>query len=200
MSKFSTYDHFGYLIVGSIAILVIYIDFGILGTDFPNVNLTTLPVWIIVSYFTGHIIQSISNLIIHEKKNQFTKEEKELLSMGSSYFNLENMSNEEVWSLCYMYTISRDTTGQINLFNAYYSLYRGWVIIFMIETVFLLFLTIFLFSTLSVILLIISILLTSLFYRRSKRFFRYLRTKVLHLFVLLRAIDNNNANINRCSG
>jgi hypothetical protein len=115
-SKLNLYDQIGYLLVGSIALLVIYFDFFILNISFSSFNLTTLPLWIVVGYFLGHIIQAIANVFIREEKENFSNREKELLNTARSYFNLEKFSDSEIWNLCYMLTSAKDITGQVKSF------------------------------------------------------------------------------------
>lgn len=188
-SKFNIYDQIGYLLVGSIALLVTYFDFLILRIRFPNFDLTSLPLWIIVGYFLGHLIQAIANVFIREKKENFSDREKELLNIARGYFNLENFSDPEIWNLCYMLTSAKDITGQIQAFNAYYSLYRGWFIVFTIESLFIMGHTIFGFTYLKIPLLILSLAIAVLFYRRSNRFYNYLQSKVLQTFVVTKALE-----------
>ncbi len=188
-SKFNIYDQIGYLLVGSIALLVIYLDALLLDYKVPTLNLSGAIVWIIVAYFLGHIIQAVANVFIKEKKPDFNQQEKSILTTAKKFFNTEEISDHEAWNLCYMAALAKDATGQISSFNAYYSLYRGWLILFILQSVFLLIRLVFFFHLLSTLWLIISVLLAVLFYKRSKRFYTYLRTKVLQTFLLIKALE-----------
>ncbi len=189
LSKFNVYDQIGYLLVGSIGLLVIYLDTVLLNYEFPKFDLKTAIIWLIVAYFLGHIIQAIANVFIREKKEDFSKQEKRMLGIAKEFFGIKKLSDEEIWNLCYMTALAKDITGQINSFNAYYSLYRGWLIIFTIESAFLLTYVILFFSLTSIIQLIVSFLLVVLFYRRSKRFYKYLRVKVLQTFFIIKTLE-----------
>lgn len=188
-SKFNVYDQIGYLLVGSIALLVIYLDALLLDYEFPTLSLSGAIIWIIVAYFLGHIIQAVANVFIKEKKADFNQQEKNILSTAKKFFNTEEISDYEAWKLCYMAALAKDATGQIGSFSAYYGLYRGWLILFILQSVFLLIHLVFFFHLLSMLWLIISILLALLFYRRSKRFYTHLRTKVLQTFLLIKALE-----------
>ena len=187
-SKLNVYDQIGYLMVGSIGLLVIYLDTILLNYKFPKFDLKTTIIWFIVAYFLGHIIQAITNVIIREKKEDFNKQEKRILDIAEEFFGIKDLSDGEIWNLCYMTALAKDITGQITSFNAYYSLYRGWLMIFTIETMFLIVYVILFFSLPTTIWLIVSFLLVVLFYRRSKRFYNYLRAKVLQTFLIIKTL------------
>jgi len=177
--------------VGSISLIVIYLDSLFLDFRFPKFDLNSSIVWLILTYFLGHIIQSIANIIIKEKKEDFNKKEKKILEIAREFFEIKNLSEGEVWNLCYMMAFAKDITGQISTFNAYYSLYRGWSVIFALESLFLLLLNIFKwFNFTYLILFLSSAFLTILFFRRKKRFYSYLKIKVLQTFILLRKVES----------
>lgn len=187
-SKFNVYDQIGYLLVGSIALLVMYLDTILLNYKFPKFDLKTAIIWLIIAYFLGHIIQAVANVFIKEKKEDFNEQEKRILKIAEEFFGMKGLPDGEIWNLCYMTALAKDVTGQISSFNAYYSLYRGWLIIFTIESVFLLVYVILFFSLPVIIWLMVSFLLAILCYRRSKRFYRYLRIKVLQTFLIINAL------------
>lgn len=187
-SKFNVYDQIGYLLVGSIGLLVMYLDTVLLNYEFPKFDLENAIIWLIVAYFLGHIIQAVANVIIKEKKEDFNEQEKRILDIAEEFFWIKELSDREIWDLCYMTTLAKDITGQISSFNAYYSLYRGWLMIFTIESVFLLVYVILFFSLPTIIWLMVSFLLAVLFYRRSKRFYKYLRAKVLQTFLIIKTL------------
>ena len=173
--------------VGSISLIVMYLDSLFYDFEFPKFDLNSSIIWLIVAYFLGHIIQSTANIIIKEKKEEFNEKEKKILEIAKEFFEIKNLSEGEVWELCYMIAFAKDITGQISTFNAYYSLYRGWFVIFALESLFLLALNIskwFNFGHL--ILFLLSCFLTILFFKRKKRFYGYLKIKVLQTFILLR--------------
>jgi len=189
-SKFNVYDQIGYLLVGAIGLLVLYLDTVLLNYKFPKFDLTTAIIWLIVAYFLGHVIQAVANVFIKEKKEDFNEQEKEILKTAKEFFGIKDLSEGEIWNLCYMIALAKDITGQINSFNAYYSLYRGWLMIFTIESAFLLVSVILCFNLPTMIWLIVSSLLVVLFYRRSKRFYNYLRAKVLQTFLIIKTLKS----------
>lgn len=181
-SRFNIYDQFGYLLVGGIALLCIAFDLFLLEeldsalatSVFSNKNfLVLLP----LAYFMGHIVQAIANIIIRENKTDFSDSEKKTLEEAKKYFEAENQSMQEIYLLCYMFSFAKDTTGQVQAFNAYYGLYRGWGIVFGLNSLFMLYLVIYRFSPLSILILVISISSTWLIHKRSKRFYLYSRQK-----------------------
>ena len=190
-SKFNLYDQVGYLLVGAITLLVVYVDFVLLDTKFPDFNATTIPVWLIVSYFFGHLIQAVANLVIREKKGEFSDSEKSILQEAKLYFGLEKAADSEVWNLCYMLASAKDVTGHVQTFNAFYSLYRGWFVVFAIETLFIVGYTIHSYATTKLIILLLSLALAVLFYRRLRRFNGYFRDKVLQTFLLVRTLEKD---------
>lgn len=190
-SKFNLYDHIGYFLVGNIGLLVGAFNFHILNNASLILPLTTenLIIWILTSYFLGHVFQAIANIFIKEDKTSFSDSEKEILEKAKSVFKLKRQSDNEIYLICYMLASAKDITGQVQSFNAYYSMYRGWFIIFFLESVFLLFISIsfanqiWYFASLAT-----SIVFTILFFLRSKRFYQYSRSKTLQTFLLLRTI------------
>jgi len=186
--KFNLYDQIGYLLVGSIALIVFIFDLYLLDKRFmfPKLTTSNFIVWLIIAYFLGHIFQAIANVFIKEDKNNFSDSEKEILNRAKEYFKAEKQSLHELYSLCYMISSAKDITGQIQSFNAYYSLYRGWSIIFTLESSFLLILMVMnWFNIKNFILFILSLMITILFIRRMRRFYNYSRSKTLQTFLIL---------------
>jgi|Wag4MinimDraft_1082647.scaffolds.fasta_scaffold00816_2 hypothetical protein len=188
--KFNVYDQIGYLLVGSIGLLVIYVDSIFLNFKFPKFDLDTSIIWVVVAYFLGHMVQAVANVFIRENKEDFNEQEKRILKIMEEFYGIKalSLSYGEIWNLCYMISLAKDITGQISSFNAYYSLYRGWLIIFAIESVFLLIHLILFFNLSRLIWLMISFSLTVLCYQRSKRFYRYLKTKVIHTSLIIKIL------------
>lgn len=186
-SKFNIYDQIGYLMVGGIGLLVVIVDFRFLNISslLPQFNTQTFIAWFLFAYFLGHILQAISNFLVIENKSEFSASEEEILIKAKEYFGLEKQSSEELYKYCYMLSSAKDITGQVQSFNAYYSLYRGWFIIFTFESVFLLVFVIANWFSWHFISLVLSILLAILFFIRLKRFYNYSRAKTLQTFILL---------------
>ena len=94
-SKFNVYDQVGYLLVGSIGLLVMYLDTVLLNYEFPKFDLKTAIIWLVVVYFLGHIIQAVANVIIREKKEDFNKQEKRILDIAEEFFGIKELSDEK---------------------------------------------------------------------------------------------------------
>lgn len=189
-SRFNLYDQIGYLLVGGIALLVVISDFYLLGNKVVipqiKINVSNFIIWVLIAYFVGHIFQAVANIFIQEKRIDFSESEKEILNQVKNYFKIEKQSFNELYSVCYMFSLAKDITGQVQSFNAYYSLYRGWFMIFVFQSVFLLFfMTINWFNLWYLILFITSILIMILFFKRMKRFYQYARSKTLQTFFIL---------------
>jgi len=184
-SKFSFYDQLGYILVGSIALLVAFFDVWILKYQIPKISGVDLVVLVIVVYFLGHLIQSLANLVIKEKRDDFSEQEKKILSIARENFNLKEKSDNEVYRFVNMLSLTRDFSGQVEAFNAYYSLYRGWLIVFVAQSIFLLYYLLLIFNFKSLMLLLISIIVSILFYLRLKKFYKYSREKTLHTFLII---------------
>lgn len=198
-SKFNIYDQIGYLMVGAIALLVLVFN----GAYFfklaiPLFDINTFLVWFIIVYFLGHLIQGVANVIsdiqwlqflMPENKEDFNKQEKEILEHAKTYFGLEKQDESKLWSFCYMFSNAKDITGQVQAFNAYYSLYRGWLVIFILESLFLFGFLFVIFNLEKILLLLASVFLAFIFYRRSKRFWEYTKDKVFQTFVIVKKLN-----------
>lgn len=183
--KFSFYDQLGYVLVGSIALFVIFFDIWIMEYQTPEISGVDLFVLIIIAYFLGHIIQSLANLIIKEKRDDFSKEEKEILNIAREKFNLKEKADNEIYRFINMISLGRDFSGQVEIFNAYYGLYRGWLIIFVVQSIFLSGYSTFAFDLRNLIFLIIAVIVATLLYLRMKRFYKYSREKTLQTFLII---------------
>lgn len=188
LSKFNIYDQIGYLLVGSIALLVVIFNLFLFrkGGFIPDFTTQNFLAWFIVAYFLGHTMQAIANVFVKENKTDFSDSEKKILEKAKEYFKTDKQSLSEIYLLCYMLSFAKDITGQIQSFNAYYSLYRGWFMVFALNSLFAIF-QVFLnwFSFLYVLIFAFSVLLAWLFYKRSKRFYFYLRGKTLQTFIII---------------
>ncbi|OGE75244.1 MAG: hypothetical protein A3K07_00255 [Candidatus Doudnabacteria bacterium RIFCSPHIGHO2_01_43_10] len=197
-SKFNVYDQIGYLMVGAItAAVLIFNTSYFYNIDIPPFSLDSFLLWFIIAYFFGHLIQGVANVIngipllsylIREDKTDFNDNEKEILEQAKSYFGLDKQDNNKLWGLCYMLASGKDITGQVQAFNAYYSLYRGWFVVFFLESLFLFGHLTSSFNHPKLYLLLLSIFLAIIFYRRAKRFWKYTRDKVLETFVVVKTL------------
>jgi len=188
-SKFSIYDHLGYLFVGALGLLVAAADLLLLDrlSNIPDLTAASFVPYLVVAYFCGHVIHALANVVIKEKKSNFTEGEKEILEEARRHFKLEKQSWSDIYLLCYMLSSAKDVTGQVQSFNAYYSLYRGWFVIFLLQSLFLLLQNILNWPNIRYVsLLFFSMVLAMLLFARMKRFYRYSRSKTLQTFILLR--------------
>jgi len=184
-SKFSFYDQIGYILVGSIVLIVAFFDAWILKYQLPKISGADLAVLVIIAYFLGHLTQSVANLFIKEKKYNFSKQEIEILNIAREKFNLKEKSDNEIYRLCYMLSLAKDFSGQVETFNAYYSLYRGWLLVFVLQSIFLTYRLISVFNFEYLIFLLVSIAIAILFFLRLKRFYKYSREKTLQTFLIV---------------
>ena len=91
-----------------------------------------------------------------------------------------------------MLALAHDLTGHVATFNAAYSLYRGWFVIFLLEAIFLIFYSLIVAtSPLIIVLIILSLFFCLLFYTRLKRFFQYGKAKTLQTFLLYELANTN---------
>jgi hypothetical protein len=195
-SSFSLYDNFAYLLVGAILIALIGFDaryffhFNLITADFLGVTTS-----IVVAYFLGHVVQALANIItatpilgklLREGKAEFSSEDKEILNDARAYFHREKANDAETFRLCTMLTTANDVAGQIKPFNAYYSLCRGWFVVFLLQSAFSVFALIEFPSTLGWLTLFVSIIIAILMQRRAKRFWNYFRRKVFETFIIIK--------------
>ncbi|MXZ48210.1 MAG: hypothetical protein F4Z13_03000 [Candidatus Dadabacteria bacterium] len=190
-SRFNIYDQFGYLLVGGIALMCVAFDLLLLEkldstlatSVFSSKNFLVL---FPLAYFVGHLVQAMANIVIKENKASFSDSEKKTLEEAKKYFEAGSRSLQEIYQLCYMLSFAKDITGQVQTFNAYYGLYRGWKIVFGLNSLFMLYLVARdWFSLLNISILAISIIMTWLIHKRSKRFYSYSRRKTLETFTIL---------------
>lgn len=193
-SQFNLYDQFGYLLVGSIALLIIYFDSVILKIRLPSLTLINLTILIVIAYFLGHLIQAMANIFVKEKKESFSEKEKGVLEKARNYFNVEKASDKEIWDLCYMLALAKDITRHVQTFSALYGLYRGWTFIFVLESFFLAGFIIYSFSLLKLGFLVISLITTILLFQRLRRFGKYFRDKVFQTFILIKTLEKSKEN------
>lgn len=198
-SKFNVYDQIGYLMVGALTLLLLVFNtVYFFQVAVPSFSLDTFLIWFIVAYFVGHFMQGVANLIneikflrflVPENKKDFDDKQKEILQQAKEYFGLHKQDDSRLWNLCYMLASAKDITGQVQAFNSYYSLYRGWLIVFILESLFLLYFIFSAFNLNTLLLFLASIFFSVIFYRRSKRFWSYTKDKVLETFVIVKTLN-----------
>lgn len=190
LPKFNFYDQLGYILVGGIALFVIFFDIWILEYQIPEISDADFFALLVIAYFLGHVIQSLANLFIKEKRNDFSKQDQEILNIAREKFNLKEKTDNEIYRFVNMVSLGKDFSGQVESFNAYYGLYRGWLMVFMIQSIFLLGYSIFAFSPKNLIFLIAAITVAILMYLRMKRFYKYSREKTLQTFLIISKSEN----------
>lgn len=198
-SKFNVYDQIGYLMVGAVALLLLVFNAAyFFQATIPSFNLDNFLAWFVVAYFCGHLIQGIANLInsikplrflVPENKEDFDDKQKEILQQAKEHFGLQKQDENRLWNLCYMFASAKDITGQVQGFNSYYSLYRGWLVAFILESLFSLYFLLSAFNWNIFLLFLTSVFLAVIFYRRSKRFWNYTRNKVLETFIIVKTLN-----------
>ena len=201
-NKLNLYETLGYFLVGSMFLTLMYFNNVLLKNiqfnlhDFKNEVL--IPV-LLLSYFFGHLIQAISNIIFDiiskfipylKEQNTFSEAEVSLLEEVRIHFNLaSNIKDKTIWGNLMTYAKKNDYIGEVNRFNSYYSLYRGWAIVFFINS--------FLLSAQFMYLrwnwysykqfwffLILNLIISIIFIKRSKRFWNYTKYKVFQSYKL----------------
>lgn len=188
-SKLSLYDQIGYFFVGSVLILLIALDLFLLNSFeiLPDINSSNIIVYLIVAYFMGHIIQSLANIFIKEKKSSFDSFELKILNDAKTFFKVKslNPTQTDIFQLCYIFALGKDKTAHLVQFNALYSFYRGVFLIFSLETLFLIVLvSLNWFSIIYFCILLLSILISILMFFRLKRFALYFKKKVFYIYLL----------------
>lgn len=195
-TKFSLYDQIGYFMVGFVALGIIYFDANtFLRLNFLNSYINN-PLFLIISaYFLGHFNQALANILnkfpyikilLREDREEFNQEQKKTLKIARKFFNVDSSRNHSIWNLCYSYALTKDPAGQIEAFNAYYGMYRGWFVIFISQTIFQLFILFATISVLNSLFFVASIIITIIFYIRTRRFWNYLKDKVLQTFIVVK--------------
>ncbi len=189
--KLNLYDHIGYLLVGAVGLLLIALDLWLIKSPVlaPVFGWENALVWLVVTYFLGHLVQAIANLVIKEDKASYSDSDKAILADARDYFEHPELTDSEAFLHCYMLACAKDITGHVTAFNAYYSLYRGWLVLFAAQTGF--FVVFFFMNWLTWTLVIPtlgSLAITLLFSNRRKRFWKYLGAKALQTFVILRKL------------
>ena len=191
-NKFSFYDQIGYLLVGSIALLMIAGNMWLFNRSesLPSFALQTILVLMVVAYFLGHLVQSVANIIIIEKKDSYTISERKTLDAVRAYFDNSDWSDREAFQHCYILSCGKDIAGHVAAFNAYYSLYRGWLLLFSFEAVYLAVHTIINWFSLELFLLTLASLgIAFLMHYRRRLYWNYVTSKTLQTFIVFRKLS-----------
>ena len=149
-----------------------------------ELNLDNLIYLIFAAYFLGHLLQGIHNILSKDEFDDFNETESLLLASAKKHFLL-HPTTQNIFDHMYLYALEKDKSGHIRTFNNFYSLYRGWFMVSLIEFLFLsttLLISINIFFHLA--LLLLSIVLIIVFDRRKIRFSKYFRKKVFTTYQL----------------
>ena len=202
-AKLSLYDQIGYLLVGSVALLLLVGDLWLSAVikSFPSFAIGTALVWAVVAYLFGHIIQAIANMIISEDKDSYSESDKQVLAEVREYFGKPDWTDKQAFQHCYILACGRDISGHVASVNAYYSLYRGWQILLAIEALFLMvWLVLHWFSLQILLMLVGTLLVTLLMNRRRKRYWNHAIKKALQTFMVVRRLEGNPGSSNTWKG
>lgn len=192
INKFNLYDQIAYILVGGVTIIYSYIGLALLdkSTILPKIDLANSVVWTLGTYYLGHIVQALANIVVKENKSDFTTEEKSLLERVKSHFKSESNDYSHIFQLAYQKTLISENSSYIQTFNANYGLYRGWFISTILACIFFLYiLVVNWFSILALSLFISLLLVTYLLHNRRVRFYNYIRAKVLQNIEIIIAND-----------
>ncbi|MBM3206669.1 MAG: hypothetical protein FJZ43_03555 [Candidatus Staskawiczbacteria bacterium] len=183
LPKFNLYEQLAHLMVGAETILSLELIWFVYQNNFISLNISIF-IWILLAYFTGHFIQAVYSIFFKENKSNFTDSERTILAKARKLFSVKSFSDGEIYKLCYMSSLANDITNHVGLFNAYYSLFRGWFIsglIFSMVSIVLLIIT----NNLMFILLMTGFAVFSVvFFKRKNRFFIYSKEKTLQTFLI----------------
>lgn len=190
VEKLSIYEQLAYFFVGGVAYIVILCDLYLLKITIPPIFLEIIFI-VVSSYFLGHLSQAISNIFLraNEYKKAFDDSQLEILkNVKDDCFKGKNITDLYVFEYCYLHTLSSSHSSHISSFLANYGLYRGWTVIFILESIFLLFQLIILLSksgfivTHLFVLFLISCVVSFLLYMRAIRFKKYFTKKVFQIY------------------
>ena len=145
--------------------------------------------WLIVAYFLGFVMQDIATFIQRKaprviKEPGLSGHEGQILEEARKHFGKdERTSPTDIYSLCFMASLDKDTTGLVGLYAAYYGFYRGCVIVFAANSLFMLYRVVCDgWSVSYVFALAISVAVTALLRRGVEGYCSYWRRKTLQVF------------------
>lgn len=192
--KFGIYDQLGYLLVGAVAEVVVYIDLLAQHANLTYVTNMNLLILTVMAFFIGHLSQAIANVaqvayrkLINHQPREFENPQKEVLDRVIGKYGLMTDQYAEAFAICLMLTKWKDLTGEVGAFNANYGLYRGWVVVFSLNMLYGLVFVVAGDKLLGLSISSLSLIVAFVFAIRAKRFYGYTTQKVLHTFQLLDA-------------
>jgi len=137
LAKLNLYDQVGYLAVGGLFMMVARVDLAILGIPIADLPVPTeIGGRVLLVYFLGHFAQTIANYIVKENKTAFSTKHLAVLKAVARKIKMKPFDPNEAYQTCYMLALANDPTGHVQVFNANYSLYRGWASVFLMNSVF----------------------------------------------------------------
>ncbi len=200
LPKFNGYEQLSYVMVGLVGVFLIAYDASYFGFVFPIEqfsNLTSSIFIILAGYFVGHFIQGLVNSLSHvrgvrhliprNKHHDKNAREVELYQSVKEKYRLsaDADSDAQAWEIVYLFALSKDASGQVNQINSQYGLYRGWSLTFTLNAfAWIVIMGILGVTTGGVVMLVGSFVLSIIFQRRAARYWDYMGSKVLALYLL----------------
>lgn len=146
----TTYDLLGYFLPGflvMVQLLVFFIGFEIFNVKIREISALEIIFLIIGAYIMGHLIQSISNILdrifqklpllnyfsgeplyqyLSDKNKIYTPEfRKAIKESAKKIFKLEDITEKEIFNLCYSLVLQKVEKTNLHLFISLYGFYRG---------------------------------------------------------------------------
>jgi len=194
INKISLYDQLSFIVVGGIFYAFLSYDLLYFGLDLEKLLNNAFEVGVAI-YFLGHVAQAIANVFIKEKKGAFSPSQQEILDKVKQHFSIPNHSYPEAFGICYLWAVGADKTGHVTEMNAKYGLYRGWLVILSLQSIFYagtLVYELFIFHYRGIgqfnmayfTGILFTIPLSILMLNRSRRFFKLIGEKTLQTFLI----------------
>ena len=137
LSKLSIYDQLGYLAVGGLFYMCLLYDQAYVGFTISKVASSPFSVAIVV-YFLGHVAQSLARTIMElmpKLKPKPYEMPDTILGQINKAVVEPTLEKPQAFHVCFLYALSVDKTGRVEIMNARYSLYRGWTFVLALQAV-----------------------------------------------------------------
>ncbi len=190
--RIGIYDQIGYIFVGGLVVMLFALDghFIFPAWHLPNGGFTNLLVVFFAAYVLGHLVQATANMIIKEKKSDFSPEVKHILEDVIAEYGLHSHDYNGAFKQMMSLAKWKDLTGEVGAFNAHYGLYRGWALVFFLNAMAA---SYYILTHLNIAShefwgfnIILSLFASYAFLRRSKRFYAYFGEKVVSTYLLVK--------------
>ena len=185
--QLNIYEQFGYIAVGYTTLFLLRLTGFYAGANWDIVSSLGTFEATVAAYVLGNIIQALANLVIKEKKGNFTVEELKVLATAAKKFDLDKDKVGNLFSACHLYVLGQPSSGHVLTFNAMYGMYRGWllVVIWQVALTAALLLSGQITYKEGFLLFLLWSLLSYVLFKRMVRFGKYFREKVLLEFLVL---------------